>query len=92
MPINIYIQDTLKNIAFFCENEWDLPSQIDDLAKWLAKNHSNLTLGPYVADIGFSMRKDASGGGAVVSLKMMELMLKASVELFLSEYPENEEN
>ncbi|MCP4990165.1 MAG: hypothetical protein GY928_30235 [Colwellia sp.] len=94
MPINIYLQDKDENkkIAWLCDNDWELPSQIDELEKWLITNESTLSKGSYVADIGFNIRKDALGGGGVVTLRMMEIMLNIGMELFLSEYPDNDED
>ncbi|SQH75380.1 conserved protein of unknown function [Shewanella benthica] len=45
-------------------------------------------MGSYVADIGFSPRKGAAGGGAVISTGAMKIMLSIGMELYLSEYLE----
>jgi selenophosphate synthetase-related protein len=47
----------------------------------------NLPNGKYIADIGFDIRKDASGGGAVINLKMIKILAKIGMEIYLSEYP-----
>lgn len=47
--------------------------------------------GHYVADIGFAIRKDACGGGAVLSVKSMAIMVKIGMELYFSEYPDSDE-
>jgi hypothetical protein len=93
MPINIIdysnAQEGEKGIPLngLCDNEWEMPVQIEALELWLAKDGCNLPVGFYVADIGFSPRKDASGGGAVISTGAMKAMLSIGMELFLSEYP-----
>ena len=85
MPINIY-KDEYDQLTYLCEDEWQLPSQIDELANWLSNNSSKLPKSSYVADVGFRVRTGATGGGAVVSLKLMEMMIAIGMELYLSEY------
>lgn len=87
MSINIYEDITFKNIAKLSDDNWDLPNQIDDLEKWLFSIGKNLPKGNYVADIGFDIRKDASGGGAVINLKMIKMLAEIGMEIYLSEYP-----
>jgi hypothetical protein len=67
-----------------------MPVQLNALDQWLVQNRGELGEGEYVADLGFSPRPGASGGGGVVSRQMMEAMLAIEVELFLSEYPPDE--
>ena len=88
MSINIYEDKTFKSIAKLSDDNWDLPVQIDDLEKWLFSIGKNLPKGNYVADIGFDMRKDARGGGAVINLKMIKILAEIGMEIYLSEYPE----
>ena len=87
MPINIYNQKNIEKIAWLCDDDWELPSQIYELEEWLKKNESNIPPGDYVADIGFDIRKDATGGGGVLTIKSMAIMIKLGIELYLSEYP-----
>lgn len=87
MPINIYKEESYETIALVSENNWDLPNQIDDFEKWLFSIGKYLPKGNYVADIGFDIRKDASGGGAVINLKMIKILAKIGMEIYLSEYP-----
>jgi len=93
MPINILKQNKIANdqIACICDGDWKLPSQIDQLEKWLIEKETILNNGPYVADIGFTIRKGALGGGGVISLELMKILLKLRVEIFLSEYPSDED-
>jgi hypothetical protein len=88
MPINIYSQEpNRERVAWLCDNNWRLPDQAEELEDWLAKNRTKLKPGRYVADIGFSPREGASGGGAAISPEMMRTMADLGMALFLSEYP-----
>ena len=87
MPINIYIQETFEKVDWLCEEIWDLPTQIDALKTWLDKKGKDLEPNKYVADIGFDIRKDASGGGGVLNSKSMEIMGRIKMDLYFSEYP-----
>jgi hypothetical protein len=93
MPINIYSHGAADNrkVAWLCDDVWELPVQINVLEKWLLENKGVLPKGSYVADIGYSPRPGASGGGGAVTLAAMEAMLALGMELYLSEYPEFEE-
>ena len=87
MPIKIYIPEVFEEIDFLCEEIWDLTSQIYELEKWLDNNADNLIKGKYVSDIGFTSREKHSGGGSVISLKMINTLSKIGMEVFLTEYP-----
>jgi hypothetical protein len=87
MPINIYIEETGEKLDWLCDEIWDLPNQIDTLEVWLNEKGKNLKPNKYVADIGFDIRKDANGGGAVLSSKSMKIMGIIGMEIYLSEYP-----
>lgn len=87
MPINIYILETFEKVDWLCEEIWDLPTQIDALETWLDKKGKDLEPNKYVADIGFDIRKDASGGGGVLNSKSMEIMGRIKMDLYFSEYP-----
>jgi hypothetical protein len=84
MSINIY-KDEYDQLTCLCEGEWELPSQIDELENWLSINSTKLPKGSYVAHVGFRVREGATGGGAVVSLKLMEMMIAIGMKLNLSE-------
>ena len=62
--------------------------QMKAFESWLQENRS-LAPSKYSADIGFSPREDALGGGGKVSIESMEIMLRLGLELYLSEYPED---
>jgi hypothetical protein len=93
MPIKIV--DHLKldksgkplEIAWLLNDNWRLPDQMKVFEAWLVDNKS-LPTGNYKADIGFSPRPDAFGGGGKVSLDSMKIMVQLGLELYLSEYPE----
>jgi hypothetical protein len=75
-------------VAWLLPDNWRLPDQMKAFENWLQENQ-NLAPGEYSADIGFSPREDAFGGGGKVSIKSMEIMLRLGLELYLSEYPED---
>lgn len=92
MPIKIteYIsaEDRKGNeLDWLCDESWRLPDQLNMLEEWLAKNKSR-PKGFYAADIAFSPREDAFGGGGVISLRSMSIMVAIGMQLYLSEYPE----
>lgn len=89
MPIDIYIEENYERIEYLCEGIWDLPDQIDSLEKWLKTKGLLLPKGSYVADIGFDIRKDAAGGGAVLSSGSMKIMGDIGMDVYFSEYPES---
>ena len=76
MPINIYRLngEDSESSAYFCENEWELSSQVYELEQWLIANASKVAPGSYVADIGFKLREFASGGGAVATVYTQVLL------------------
>jgi len=95
MPTSIRVQlnGKYKDVAWLCDGIWELPAQINALEKWLEVNKGTLDKGRYAADIGYSPRVGACGGGTVISIAAMQIMVNIGMELFLSEYPpfENEE-
>jgi hypothetical protein len=91
MPVNIYRVapegQNNERVAWLCEDNWRLPEQAEALETWLEQNRALLKPDNYVADIGFTSRKDALGGGAAISPEMMRAMAELGISLFLSEYP-----
>ena len=90
MPINIYIEESGDKLEWLCDEDWDLPTQIDALETWLMIKGKNLEPNKYVADIGFDIRKDATGGGAVLNSESMTIMGKIGMDIYFSEYPSAE--
>ena len=86
MSINIYKEENFETIKYLSENDWDLPTQMEELEKWLEKEGKNLPKGKYVADIGFGIRNDASGGGAILNSKMIKILNDIGMEIYFSEY------
>jgi hypothetical protein len=87
VPINIYINEKLRtSLAYLCKEDWTLPGQVSELEQWINMNASKFNGKEIVADIGFSVRKDASGGGAVLSPELMHKLSKSNVWVYLSEY------
>jgi len=96
MPVNIYRvtpqgQDN-ERIAWLCDDNWRLPDQAEALEAWLAENRFTLRPDEYVADIGFCPRESALGGGAAIPPQMMRTMADLGMSLFLSEYPDDDED
>ena len=88
MPINIFsLDDSREKVAWLCDNNWRLPDQTEALEAWLSEHLATLKPGRYIADIGFTPREDALGGGAAISPEMMRTMADLGISLFLSEYP-----
>jgi hypothetical protein len=88
MPIKIYADDESKTeVAWLCDDDWDLSAQVSALQAWLGGKGISIPQGHYIADIGFSVRVDAAGGGAAISPEMMRCMADLGISLFLSEYP-----
>jgi len=81
------------NFLLLAPDSWDLRHQFKIFEEWLVEN--NGTLEPadnWIADIGFKVRLDATGGGPIVSTKLMALCISNRVELFLSEYGSQSED
>lgn len=84
MPIHIY-KNEFETIAYLCDEEWNLATQIAKLENWIATS-SSLPFDSYVADIGYSADKGASGGGGVFTLEMMRNLVTVGMEVYLSQY------
>ena len=88
MPIKIYEASNPDNeIAWLANDEWEMPAQISALRNWLANEANKLSSEKHIADLGYSPRKNAAGGGEVIDIEMMESMVRLRIELHLSEYP-----
>lgn len=89
MPIRIdkYISDERTEIAWLSDEEFDLALLLSSLTEWLLTNSECLEPGDYCADVGFSARDGAAGGGATLSNGALKIMAKIGMALHLSEYP-----
>ena len=76
-----------EEVAWLCDDCWRLPEQGEALAEWLATDGASLKPAEYVADIGFTYREDAMGGGAAFSPETLQRMAGLGMALFVSEYP-----
>ena len=74
-------------VAELCAGDWDLRNQVEELSAWLREHQCSASGGNLRADVGFSSRRDALGGGPVVTVEMMKAMVSLDMELWLSEYP-----
>ena len=83
----IYNEESGEKLEVLASGKWDLPTQIDELQDWLKGKGKDLSAGKYVADVGFDIRKNASGGGAVIESEAMKIMGEIGMDIFLSEYP-----
>ena len=98
MPINLINYSDVKEgekgipIGYLCDDSWEMPTQINALDAWLKENKDNIKKGSYVADLGYSPREGALGGGTVLTTEAMKIMVAIGMDLYLSEYPpiENE--
>jgi hypothetical protein len=88
--VSIYIkhEESRDIIAHLAKEKWDLPIQIKELESWLFENPLNLKPSKYIVDVGFSIRENACGGGAILSPEAMAIMGKLGIKLYLSEYGE----
>jgi hypothetical protein len=96
MPIKIYhlesASQSLQNddeIAWLCDEIWELPDQLDALEKWIEEFHGKIGIERKVADIGFEVRSNATGGGSVLSARTMRLASKMNLDIYFSEYGHN---
>lgn len=79
--------DVGENYVLLGPNEWDLRAQVALLAEWLQEKDGKLVAADgWIADIGFNVRVDASGGGPIITSEIMSLCLRNNVEIYLSEY------
>lgn len=88
MPVHIYDdkEGNFETIGECSLGEWDLATQVDDLKRWLRANRETISKGKYVADIGFTVRQDATGGGAVISIELIHILHDLGMAIYLSEY------
>ncbi|MBI1493276.1 hypothetical protein [Halocynthiibacter styelae] len=99
MPINVFsncvdtsaAEEKSKSLAWLCDETWDLSAQLFEFERWLEKDGQNLPKGSYIADIGFSARQDASGGGGILSVSAMQTLVTIGMEMWFSEYCKEQE-
>jgi hypothetical protein len=88
VPVRIekIIGSSREEVAYLCDDDWELPSQVAVFQNWLLTSTAGLVPNEYVADIGFSPREGAAGGGANLNSTVLERMGKLGMSLALSEY------
>ena len=89
MPVVIrrIVGDRFKNHAEIAGDSWDLRTQIEALEEWLAANPNELAPSDqWVADVGFTVRFSATGGGPPITRRLMEMCLSSNLDIYLSEY------
>ncbi len=91
MPTHIYRKITdsprvIETVGGVGEGDWELPSQITELENWLSVHHKELSKGSYVADIGFTLREGACGGGAIMTRQLIAILNEVGMEVYFSEY------
>lgn len=87
MPIKITERDSAAEIAWLCDDDWELPRQLRTLESWI--QYYKVSDPPFdaVADIGYSVRPEAFGGSAALSCESMRRFADAHIEIHFSEYP-----
>lgn len=93
MSISISQLEDNKRIAFLQlgSDIWDLPSLFKVFEQWLASLDSNWQSDiRWIADIGFSPRDGACGGGPIISRQIMQICIDRNIEIYLSEYNDSD--
>ena len=90
MPVNIYRVapqgEENEKIAWLCDGEWRLTPQSEALSEWLQVESAKLKPGQYIANIGFSWRRDACSGGPAFSPVTLRRLADLGMSLYISEY------
>jgi hypothetical protein len=89
MPVVIrkMVDQRFHNFVEIEADSWDLRTQIESLEEWMAKHGDSLdNRFNWVADIGFTSRMDATGGGPPLTVRLMTACVNANLEIYLSEY------
>jgi len=87
MPVRIYRFDDIGDeIANICRNSWDLDEQLWKLHEWVKRNRGRIKGEHIVADIGYSIRKDATGGGHALTKEEMRDYVDFGMDIYFSQY------
>ena len=88
MVIRRIVHDHFENLIELAPDEWKLREQVDSLEAWLKNNRGQLNpTHRWVADIAFSVRSNAAGGGPVITCNLMQICIESNLDIYLSEYP-----
>lgn len=82
MPFYIKVDGSGEKLAHLAVGDWELPSQIEILELWLLTNPFNLVPAKYIAVLGFTVRENACGGGAILSPNAMSIMGRLGIKLY----------
>lgn len=81
------VGDRSKNHLTLADDEWRLAPQVEALESWLQEHPDELDPShKWIADIGFSPRPNATGGGPIITRQLMQACLKTNLVIYLSEY------
>lgn len=81
-----------ETFAIIAKGSWNLRSLISELEVWLDNEADNLPSGfKWIADVGFSPREDACGGGPILKVELMQKCVDLNMEIYLSEYTEDDD-
>ena len=88
MPISISKIEGEKRVKVdtLAKNKWELLAQFNVFEEWVKNEAKNLESGKWIADIGFSPRSDACGGGPIISPEVMQACIDIGLSIYLSEY------
>lgn len=70
---------------------WSLPELFKLFENWLFSGEFDIDPKfEWIADIGFSPREGACGGGPIISKEVMEVCISNNISIYLSEYDDRE--
>jgi len=73
------------------EESWELPALFKIFENWLLNDTATLdSKFEWIADIGFSPREGANGGGPIISQEIMKACIDKNISIYLSEYNDKE--
>jgi hypothetical protein len=72
---------------------WELPELFKLFESWLNSGSDSIDENlEWIADIGFSPRDGANGGGPIISTEIMRECIAKNIAIYLSEYDDREYN
>jgi len=81
-----------ENYVRLAEESWDLPELFKIFENWLTEHADNLPSGhQWIADIGFTPREGANGGGPILSVQLMKKCTDLGMSIYLSEYNDEDD-
>lgn len=87
------VGEASENHLKLAEGCWDLRELFKEFEAWALESAPHLDPGDgWIADIGFSPREGANGGGPILSPQIMGVCVENGISIYLSEYDDREEN